>query len=183
MKGTIGIRLAGSGGQGVILCSVILARAALTGGGFAAQSQSYGPEARGGTCKAEVVLSDSPIDFPKVEESDFLLALTQDALEKYIGQAKRGSFVMADASLTLPEKASEYRCICLPILDTAAEKLQKPMTANIVAAGVINACLGLAPEAVLADAVLQSVPKGTEELNLKALSEGIALWKETRERP
>lgn len=101
----LNIRIAGSGGQGVILCSIILADAALAMGKAAAQSQSYGPEARGGTCKAEVVISDGPIDFPKVEDSDFLLALTQDALGKYIRQARPGSVVMYDDSLDAPASA------------------------------------------------------------------------------
>lgn len=101
----LNIRIAGSGGQGVILCSIILAEAALSMGKAAAQSQSYGPEARGGTCKAEVVISDGPIDFPKVEDSDLLLALTQDALEKYIRQARPGSVVMYDDSLYAPAGA------------------------------------------------------------------------------
>ena len=172
----IGIRLGGSGGQGVILCSVILAKAALAGGGYAAQSQSYGPAARGGACKAEMVHSDAPIDFPKVEESDFFLALTQSALEKYLPQAKRGSIVMIDEGLTMPADAEGFTVYKLPILDTAAEKLGKPMVANIVACGAINACLSLAEPEVLEAAVLSSVPKGTEELNRTALLEGVALF-------
>lgn len=172
----LGIRLGGSGGQGVILCSVILAKAELAGGGYAAQSQSYGPAARGGACKAEVVHSDKPIDFPKVEESDFLLALTQSALEKYLPQAKAGSVVMIDSGLTMPAGAEGFTVYSLPILDTAAEKLKKPMVANIVACGAINACLGLSDRETLEAAVLDSVPKGTEELNRSALSEGVALW-------
>lgn len=174
----IGIRLGGSGGQGVILCSVILAKAALAGGGYAAQSQSYGPAARGGACKAEMVHSDSPIDFPKVEESDFFLALTQSALEKYLPQAKKGSIVMIDDSLTMPAGAEGYTVYSLPILDTAAEKLGKPMVANIVACGAINACVHVAEDDVLERAVLASVPKGTEELNRTALLEGRKLFKQ-----
>ena len=172
----IGIRLGGSGGQGVILCSVILAKAALAGGGYAAQSQSYGPAARGGACKAEMVHSDAPIDFPKVEESDFFLALTQSALVKYLPQAKRGSIVMIDEGLTMPADAEGFTVYKLPILDTAAEKLGKPMVANIVACGAINACLSLAEPEVLEAAVLSSVPKGTEELTRTALREGVALF-------
>ena len=170
------IRLAGSGGQGVILCSIILADTALTGGAYAAQSQSYGPEARGGTCKAEVVISSQPIDFPKVEESDFLLALTQQALEKYIPMAKPGSIVMMDDSITPPEDMKGFQVYRLPILALARDTIKRPMVANIVAVGAINACLKLAEPEVLEQAVLAHVPKGTEELNRFALLEGMRLF-------
>lgn len=168
------IRIAGSGGQGVILCSIILADAALENGKFSAQSQSYGPEARGGTCKAEVVINDAEIDFPKVEKSDFLLALTQDALEKYILQAKEGSTVMYDDSLTPPNTAG-VKLVSAPILSTAAEKVGKSMVANIVAAAVINNYLGISALDTLEVATLRNVPKGTEEINRKALLEGAKL--------
>ncbi len=167
----MGIRLAGSGGQGVILCSIILADAALMNGAYSAQSQSYGPEARGGACKAEVVISDEPIDFPKVVKSDFMLALTQASLEKYLSDAKPGSILMVDAGLTLPAKAGELGLTVhsLPILAAARDTLKRPMVANIVAAGAINSCLKLVEPEILEKAVLKNVPAGTEELNRFAM--------------
>lgn len=171
MKDHISIRLAGSGGQGVILCSIILAEAALHAGSYVAQSQSYGPEARGGTCKAEVVTSHQVIDFPKVEDSDFLLALTQGALEKYMDSIRPGSVIMADASLTIPQGLNA-QVVTAPILSTAAHELGKPMVANIVAAGAINHYLDLADDEAMEKAVLSHVPKGTEELNRAALEAG-----------
>ena len=165
------IRIAGSGGQGVILCSIIIADAALEKGSFSAQSQSYGPEARGGTCKAEVVISDNPIDFPKVENSDFLLAMTQPALEKYIGLAKKGSTIMYDDSLTPPENP-DLKFVAAPIISTARDVIKKPMVANIVAAAVINNYLGIADMETLEIATLRNVPKGTEDINRFALLEG-----------
>ncbi len=177
MAQEIGIRLAGSGGQGIILCSIILADAALMNGSYSAQSQSYGPEARGGACKAEVVVSDAPIDFPKVVKSDFMLALTQTALEKYISGAKSGSILMIDDSLTLPEMAEEMdlTVYTLPILAAARDTIKKPMVANIVAVGAINACLKLADLETLEKAVLKNVPAGTESLNRFAMLEGSRL--------
>lgn len=173
----IGIRLAGSGGQGIILCSIILADAALMGGAYAAQSQSYGPEARGGACKAEVVISDQEIDFPKVIKSDFMLSLTQTSLEKYLSGAKPGSVLMIDDSLTLPEAANDMGLtICkLPILSTARDTLKRPMVANIVAAGAINTYLKLVDHETLEAAVLKNVPAGTEELNRLAMVLGAQL--------
>jgi len=165
------IRLAGSGGQGIILCSIILADAALMGGAYSAQSQSYGPEARGGACKAEVVISNEKIDFPKVVKSDFMLALTQTSLEKYLSGAKPGSILMVDESLTLPEAVNEMGLTVykLPILSAARDSLKRPMVANIVAAGAINACLKLVDTDTLEKAVLNNVPAGTEELNRFAM--------------
>lgn len=177
MNKEIGIRLAGSGGQGIILCSIILADAALMGGSFSAQSQSYGPEARGGTCKAEVVVSDVPIDFPKVEDSDFMLALTQASLNKYLPFAKSGSIVIIDKSMEMPDEASgKYQVHKLPILSTAQDTLKRPMVANIVAAGAINACLKLVDNETLEKAVLKNVPAGTEELNRLAMVLGSQLF-------
>ncbi len=162
------IRIAGSGGQGVILCSIILADAALETGKYSAQSQSYGPEARGGTCRAEVVVSDAPIDFPKVENSDFLLALTQPALEKYMASSKKGSVIMYDDSLTPPE-SPDFTFVAAPILSTAVDVLKKPMVANIVACAVVNNYLGIADMETLEAATLKNVPKGTEDINRAAL--------------
>ena len=167
----LNIRIAGSGGQGVILCSIILADAALTKGGYAAQSQSYGPEARGGTCKAEVVISDDPIDFPKVEMSDFLLAMNQAALMKYIPLAKPGSVVMLDESMEIPD-APGFTYVKVPIISTATDVLKKPMVANIVAVGVVNNYLGIADKDIIEEATLRNVPKGTEDINRFALLEG-----------
>lgn len=169
------IRMVGSGGQGVILCAILLAKAAIHNDVYVAQSQSYGPEARGGACRAEVILSPEPIDFPKVEQSDFLLALTQPALEKYIPKAKPGSIIMYDDSLTLPEGTAGFETYALPILETARVKVGKAMVANIVALGAINNCLHVTDEETLVNTVLAGVPKGTEKLNLAALQEGLKM--------
>lgn len=175
MEKSCEIRLVGSGGQGLILCAVILAKAALKNGVYVAQSQSYGAAARGGACRAEVVFSETPIDFPKVEQSDFLLALNQTSLDQYISSAKPGSFVMYDDSLKWPENDNGCKPCALPFIETARTDIGRVMCANIVALGAINAYLKLAPEDALEEIVKISVPKGTAELNLKALHAGIAL--------
>ena len=170
----VNIRIAGSGGQGVILATIILADAALNDGKYAAQSQSYGPEARGGACKAEVVISDDPIDFPKVELSDFFLALTQDSLNKYLPQCKKGSTVMIDSTLDAPE-TGDYKIIKAPILETARVVLCKPVTANIIAVGTVGNYLQLAELSTIEEAVLNNVPKGTIDINRTALYEGFGI--------
>lgn len=166
------LRLAGSGGQGVVLASVILAEAAFLAKKAVAQSQSYGPEARGGMCKAEVVVDDHIIHYTKVEHANFLLALTQESLDKYILDVADDAVIMIDSSLTVPKAAEGHKVISVPILKTATEVVGRAMTANIVAVAAINSALGIAPDDMLEQAVLAHIPKGTEELNMKALSEG-----------
>ena len=164
------LRLAGSGGQGVILATVILAEAAILAGKYTAQSQAYGPEARGGSCKAEVLISEAPIGFTKVQKPTFLMVLTQKALDDYGHDLPENCVVLADESLQIPQHLTQ-----LPILRTAQEKVGKAMTANIVAVGAINALLGLVSQDVLREAVMLHVPKGTEALNARALEAGLAL--------
>ena len=171
------LRLAGSGGQGVILATIILAEAALSGGKNAVQSQSYGPEARGGMCKAEVIVDEEKIWFTKVQTPTFLLALTQEALNKYSQGLDKDCLIMADSSLELPECIKENRVISVPILQTAREVVGKAFTANIVAVAAINAALKLVPFETLKECVMHRIPKGTEAINIKALEEGAKLIK------
>ena len=166
------IRLSGSGGQGLILAGVILAEAALIDGKRAIQSQSYGPEARGGSSKAEVIISDNEIDFVKVQKCDMLLCLTQAAYDKYGKDFTRLLIIDKDLNVKYPEPEKVVR---IPILDTALEKLGKPMVANIVALGAVNGVLNLVSKESLVSAVISRVPKGTEELNKRALESGYEL--------
>ena len=165
------IRLSGSGGQGLLLCGIILAEAAILDGKNAVQTQSYGPEARGGASKSEVIISDGDIYYPKVRKPDIFLALTQEAYDKYVGSVKEDGIIIVDQSV----KVSDVKCACihsLPILDTAKNVVGKAMVANIVALGTINRITGLVSPEALENAVLSRVPKGTEDLNRKALEAG-----------
>lgn len=169
------LRLAGSGGQGVILASVILAEAAVQSGKYTAQSQSYGPEARGGACKAETLISDDPIGFTKVQQPTFLMALTQKALDTYIRALPENCLVLVDEGLTVPENLNDHRVLRLPILRTAKETVGRAQTANVLAVGCINALLGITDMETLKKAASLHIPRGTEEINLKALAEGVKL--------
>lgn len=169
------MRFSGSGGQGVILASVIVAEAAVAAGLNAVQSQSYGPEARGGMCRAETILSRDRIWYSKLTSPDFLLALTQQALDRYAGDMAPDAVVMADAGLTLPDGLDSGRVLSLPILATARDRVGKLMTANIVAVGAVNAALGLFGQEALTEGVRRHIPAGTEELNWKALAAGAQL--------
>lgn len=169
------IKLVGSGGQGVILASVILADAAVMAGLNAAQSQAYGPEARGGACSAQAVITEGELGFPKVRKPTCLLALTQKSLDKYGRDLPEGCLILADSSLEIPQWLEGQRVVQVPVLQSAVEKVGKSFVANIVAVAVINKALGLVPEDVLRQAVAAHIPKGTEEINFKALSVGEGL--------
>ncbi len=169
------MRLSGSGGQGLILAGIILAEAALLDGKNAIQSQSYGPEARGGASKAEVIISDAEIDFPKVQSPDLVLALTQVASDKYIETIKEDGVVVVDDTIELPADLKAKSIVQVPIMRTAAEKVGKSIVANIVALGLIAGLTNCATKESVVKAVLSRVPKGTEDLNKSALEEGYRL--------
>jgi 2-oxoglutarate ferredoxin oxidoreductase subunit gamma len=166
------IRLAGSGGQGLILAGIILAEAAgVYDGKFVCQTQSYGPEARGGASKAEVVISDGEIDYPKAIQPDVLLALNQKSLEAFSSDLKPGGLLLVDADLV--KEAPANRVLALPFTRIARE-LGRVMVANIVALGALVQLTGAVSLESLTAAVLARVPKGTEDLNRQALAAGVA---------
>lgn len=165
------VRLSGSGGQGLLLCGIVLAEAAIQDGLNAVQTQSYGPEARGGASKSEVIISDASIFYPKVRKPDVFLALTQEAYDKYAGNMKKSGIIIVDETVNA-DKTPCGEKYSVPILRTAKDVIGKAMVANIVALGTINAITGLVSEASLEKAVLNRVPPGTEELNRRALGEG-----------
>jgi 2-oxoglutarate ferredoxin oxidoreductase subunit gamma len=166
------IRLAGSGGQGLILAGIILAEAAgVYDGKFVCQTQSYGPEARGGASKAEVVISDAAIDYPKAIRPDVLLALNQKSLEAFSADLKPGGLLLVDADLV--KEVPGGRVIALPFTRIARE-LGRAMAANIVALGALAQLTGAVSLESLTAAVLARVPKGTEDLNRQALAAGVA---------
>lgn len=166
------LRLAGSGGQGVILATVVLAEAALLSGKYTAQSQAYGPEARGGSCKAETLISDTPIGFTKVQNPTFLMVLTQRSFNHYGPETDGNCLVLMDSTLTVPEGTLSKKIVSLPILDTARNEVGRIQTANIVAVGCINGLLHITDDAIMEKAVKMHIPKGTEVLNMKALAAG-----------
>jgi 2-oxoglutarate ferredoxin oxidoreductase subunit gamma len=172
------VRLAGSGGQGLILAGIILAEAAgVYDGKFVCQTQSYGPEARGGASKAEVVISDAEIDYPKAIRPDVLLAMNQKSLDAFLADLKPGGLLLVDADLVSEFPAS--RGVALPFTRMARD-LGRAMAANIVALGALAALTGAVTLQGLEAAVLARVPKGTEDLNRQALAAGVAAAQEYR---
>ncbi len=166
------IRLAGEGGQGMILAGLILAEAAaIYAGKNAVQTQSYGPEARGGASKSEVVISDGEVDYPKVMEADVLLAMGQEACDKYFYGLKRDGLLIVDSDIV--GRVPTNKAICVPITRLASEATGKPITANVVALGLLVGLTQVVPVDAIEKAVLARAPKGTEEMNRKALHTGL----------
>jgi len=169
------VRLSGSGGQGLILAGKILAEAAAIYDGLnAVQTQSYGPEARGGSSKAEVVINDGEIDYPKAMNLDLLLSLTQESCEKYSDDIKDGAILIIDSDLVQEPPKGNFRIYAAPITDIAAKKIGKLVVTNIVALGILTRISGIVTEDSMRKAILARVPKGTEEVNMRAFDEG---WK------
>jgi len=166
------IRLSGSGGQGIITAGIILAEAAgIYDGKFVCQTQSYGPEARGGASKAEVVISDVEIDYPKAVKPDLLLAMNQKACDTYLFDMKPSGVLIVDS--TLVKQLPTTRAVSLPFTRIARETFGKEFVANIIALAALVALTGVVSPSSLEAAVLARVPPGTEDLNRKALEAGI----------
>jgi 2-oxoglutarate ferredoxin oxidoreductase subunit gamma len=168
------LRFSGSGGQGLITAGIIMAKAAsIYEGKQAVQSQSYGPEARGGSSKSEVIISDGPIDYPKATAVDALLAMTQEACDKYTHDLKDGGVLLVDSDLVknLPAPG-KFKVISFPIINTAKNDVGREIVANIVALGAMVALTGQVSRENAEKAVLSSVPEAFIELNRKAFSIG-----------
>ncbi len=170
------MRLSGEGGQGLVLAGKIIAEAgAIYDGINATQSQSYGPEARGGASRSEVILSDEDIDFPKAVQLDLLLALTQEACDRYSGDLKQTGSLLVDSGAVKRIPEGEFRVFRAPIIEGAREKIGREIVANIVALGIITRIAGIVSEESVREAILTRVPKGTEEINLKAFDLGLSM--------
>ena len=170
------IRLSGSGGQGVITAGIILARAAaLFDGRNAVQTQSYGPEARGGASKSEVIISDGEINYPKVRVPDVLVSLTQESLNKYIGGVKDGAVIIIDSLFVKSPPQGNYRVYNVPVIQTAADKIGSLLTANIVMLGVLNRIYPAVSDEALIKTLTSLFSAKASDLNIKAFGEGVAL--------
>lgn len=167
------IRFAGFGGQGIIKSGIITAAAAcLYAQKNAVQTQSYGPESRGGACKSEVVISDEEIDFPKVVEPDVLVVMSQHAYNEYAEKVKKGGTLIMDPDMIPHEKElKNVKVFCIHATQIA-EKLERKIVANIVMLGAFAAITRILDKDTLKESIKANIPKGTEELNLKAFEQG-----------
>ena len=174
-NGRIEIRLAGSGGQGVVLAGVILAEAAILSGKNAAQSQAYGPQSRGGASRADVVIAQDAIGFPQAQSLDVLLALTREACERYSPDLRAGGLLVVDAGAGTDPPAGDWRVHALPIAETAAREVGNAIATNMVALGVLGGLTGVVGAEALERAIAARVPARSRELNLRALAAGLRL--------
>lgn len=166
------IRFAGFGGQGIILAGFIAGKAAVIyDGKEAALTQSYGPEARGGACSADVVVSAQKVDYPKVTTPDVAIIMSQDAYATYGPSLRPDTLLIIDSDLVVVDDAKHKR-LCEVPATRITEKLGRKLVANIVMLGALAALSDAVSADALKRAVLDSVPKGTEELNTKAFQAG-----------
>jgi 2-oxoglutarate ferredoxin oxidoreductase subunit gamma len=168
------IRVGGLGGQGVILCGMIIGKAAsIYDGKYATLIQAFGPEARGSACSAQITISDQPIGYPYVKQPDLLVLMSLDAAAQFVPTLKPGGLVLYENELipALPPLPSGARGLGIPAT-RFAEELGRRLVLNIVMAGFFAGVTGLLAFESVEKAVLDSVPKGTQDLNLRALRRG-----------
>lgn len=166
------IVIGGLGGQGIILAGYIMGQAAsIFDGKNATLIQDYGPEARGGACRAQVVISDSPVSYPYIETPSVLAVMSQEAYTRYNPRLRQGGLLLIDKDLIKPEKSTNNKIFAIPATRIAQE-LGRTAVANIVMLGFFTAVTKIISTDAMKQAVLHSVPKGTEELNMKAFETG-----------
>jgi 2-oxoglutarate ferredoxin oxidoreductase subunit gamma len=169
------MRIAGFGGQGVILAGMVIGNAAtLHDGKFVTLTQSFGPEARGSTCSVQLIISAEPILYPYLTQPDILVAMSQDAHERYATDLKPGGLLLYEQDLIQPARLHhQTRSYGIPAT-RFAEELGRKVVLNMVMVGFVTALAGLASEEAVRKAIGASVPRGTEQLNLAAFAKGHA---------
>ena len=170
------IRFAGFGGQGLLLAGILLGKtAAIYAGKQAAQTQSYGTEARGGASQCNVVIDDKEITYVGVVNPDVFVVMSQEAYDKLIGEVREGGQVFYDSDLVKIKENPKFRQIPIPSTNTAKE-LGRQMVANVVILGAMVEGTRMVEADLLKTCLQESVPPGTEQLNLKALEAGRSLY-------
>ncbi|MDN5348373.1 MAG: 2-oxoglutarate ferredoxin oxidoreductase subunit gamma [Clostridia bacterium] len=176
------MRIAGEGGQGIILASIILAEAALEEGYHVVQTQSYGPESRGGTSRADVIIAPAEIDNTTVVKPDLLLAMNKASFRKYAPQVRPGGIILADQTFVGQEEIEDFKrsnpdmeIYSLPFTSLAQEKLGTTMVANIVALATLVGLTRIVSPENLRVALNKHVPKEVIKINLTALEAGLRL--------
>jgi len=174
------IRVGGLGGQGVILCGMIIGKAAaIHDDKHATLIQAFGPEARGSACSAQVIVSEEEIGYPYVRRPDILVLMSQDAYNQFAPELRPGGLLLYEEDLVhldgrLPAGA---KAVGIPAT-RFAEELGRRLVLNIVMAGFFTGVTGLITHEAIEKAVKDSVPKGTEDLNMRALRRGLEYGRE-----
>jgi 2-oxoglutarate ferredoxin oxidoreductase subunit gamma len=169
------VRFGGSGGQGVVLMGIILATAANYDSRCVVQTESYGPEARGGYSRSDVIISNDPIDYPKLVKVDLLVALSQDAADAYVKSLQKNGVLIYDSDKVVNVPAFAGESIGIPLARIAKEEIGKAQTTNVLTLGAVVAITGIVSVESIQRAVLEEVPAGTQELNSRALARGLTI--------
>jgi 2-oxoglutarate ferredoxin oxidoreductase subunit gamma len=173
MKKKTEIRIAGFGGQGIILSGYIIGKAAaIFDNKFSTLLQSFGPEARGSSCSAQLIISDSQILYPYLIIPDILVILSRDAYDKFGKELVNGGIMLIEKDLVHPEKTPKNVSIYAIPSTRLAEEMGRKIVMNIITVGFFSAVTGITSYEATRKAVESSVPKGTEEMNLKAFDTG-----------
>jgi len=168
------IRLCGYGGQGIILAGYIIGQAAsIFDGKNTTFTQDYGPEARGGACRADVVISDERVLYPYISAPSVLIAMSQEAYDKYCPKNREETLVIIDEDLVKPMEARGKMLLTVPAR-RIAEELGNVTVANAVMLGFVTAATDIVSVEAMRKSILNSVPKGTVELNTEAFERGYA---------
>jgi 2-oxoglutarate ferredoxin oxidoreductase subunit gamma len=179
------IRLSGFGGQGIITAGYILGKAAaLFDAKHVTLNKSYGPESRGGACSAQLIIGTDEINYPQLIEPTLLVAMSQEAYEKYIGELASGGTLLIDEDLVdMDRPRDDVEIHSIPSTRIAENQIGRKIVANIVMLGFVAAHTDAVSSAAIREAVLSSVPKGTEEMNEAAFDAGLAYASESRQQP
>jgi 2-oxoglutarate ferredoxin oxidoreductase subunit gamma len=172
------VRIAGFGGQGVILSAIVLGKAAsIYQGAFATMTQNFGPEARGGACSAQLILSETPVLYPYVTKPDILVVMSQEAYTRFVPELKDGGILIVEQDLVrVSDLKTAVKVYSIPAT-RFAEELGKRMILNCVMVGFFTAISHLVEAEAVRRAVEDSVPSGFRELNLKAFEKGLEYGK------
>lgn len=171
------IRLSGSGGQGLILAGIILARAAVIDNHKVTQTQSYGPESRGGYSRADVIISDREIYFPEATNFNCLLALTQEACDKYLFDLRDTGILIIDTTFVKNLALAADNTYELPFTEIAMEKLGSPISTNVLSLAFLVKVTGIVSENALETSLRETVKPAFVDLNLKAMKLGFDMAK------
>ncbi len=178
------IRLAGTGGQGLLLAGLLLAEAAaIHDGKFVAQSQAYAPFARGGASSSEVIIGDEEIDYPRVTRPHLVVALSQPAYDAYSHDVRRDGIIIVDSSTVETfetESDRHHRTLAVPITDIAVKTTGRALTASIVSLGIVAEVSGVVTNGALLKAIASRSPRGSADVNQRAVEAGFSMGLELK---
>ena len=173
-------RLSGSGGQGLIIAGIILAKAAANEGFKVTQTQSFGPEARGGSSRADVIISNNEIYFPEAQSFDYLIALTQEACDKFLFDLKEDGILLVDSNYVKNLSMTVNNIVEIDFTDITLEKLGSKLPMNIVTLSCMVKLSGVISEKALEIAIKESMKPAHHEMNLKAMKLGFELAEQSK---